>query len=291
MLEIIKNQQLTKKTENELTENFNVFLKDIEASEKKAQSIEVTDISQVKEMQEAREFRLELKDIRVKADKKRVELKAESLKYGKAVQTIYNFIESKIKPLEKHLELQEKFIEIKQEKEEMELREKRNKIVDDYLDFYNGTYDFGIMAQTDFDNLIKDLKEKKKVFLEMEQFKKEKAEREKKQAEEENKRIQAENEKLKEENKKIALEKEKAEKAKAEAEATLKAKTEEKEETMKSNTASFGYRNSKKQKTIEIVRQVKAITDAMYQSNLEERTKNAVGHHLQEAINILKLTI
>ena len=58
-------------------------------------------------MQEARIARLALRDIRIQADKTRKALKEESLRYGKAVQGVYNVIEYLITPIEKHLEERE----------------------------------------------------------------------------------------------------------------------------------------------------------------------------------------
>lgn len=81
--------------------------------------IEVTDESQKADMLAARETRLKLKDIRIAADKTRVELKEQSLREGRAIDGIANVIKALIVPAEEYLEKQEKFAENK-EKERLE---------------------------------------------------------------------------------------------------------------------------------------------------------------------------
>ena len=74
-----------------------------------ALAIKVTSIDQKAEMKLARTIRLELKGVRVAAEKKRVELKADALRMGKAIDGVNNLLLAAIVPLEKHLEEQEQF--------------------------------------------------------------------------------------------------------------------------------------------------------------------------------------
>lgn len=101
----------------------------------KAKTLVVTDGSQTREMKMAREARLALKDIRVNANKTRLALKEDSTRYGKAVQSVYNLIEGLITPAEKHLETQEKFVEIQEEKRKKELWSVRSSELLAYREF------------------------------------------------------------------------------------------------------------------------------------------------------------
>lgn len=76
-----------------------------------AKEIVVTDENDITTMAEAKEKRLNLKRIRVDADKTRKELKEQSLREGRAIDGIANVIKALIVPVEEHLEAQEKFAE------------------------------------------------------------------------------------------------------------------------------------------------------------------------------------
>lgn len=76
-----------------------------------AESIVVTDATQVTEMKAARENRLKLRALRVGADKIRKDLKEASLREGQGIQNVYNMIAGICEPLETRLEHAEKFAE------------------------------------------------------------------------------------------------------------------------------------------------------------------------------------
>ena len=61
----------------------------------------------------ARSMRLQLKEIRIKTEKKRVFLKEDSKKKGQAIDAVAKIIKSMITPTEEHLKLQEDFVKIK----------------------------------------------------------------------------------------------------------------------------------------------------------------------------------
>lgn len=77
----------------------------------KSKAIKVTSEDQIEEMQQARDLRLELKNLRVDADKTRATLKEGYLRGGNAVQAIFNDIRDIVKPEEERLLEQEKFAE------------------------------------------------------------------------------------------------------------------------------------------------------------------------------------
>lgn len=76
-----------------------------------ARLIKVTSVDQKREMKMARESRLALKDIRVKAEHARKRLKEDSTRRGKAIDGIANVLKALIEPIEEHLLEQETFAE------------------------------------------------------------------------------------------------------------------------------------------------------------------------------------
>lgn len=106
---------------------FNPFAAQINEWKELVAKLKVTSVEQVDEMKQARDGRLALQKVRTGADKKRKELKEESNKYNKAVQEVYNWIESEIKPMEEYLELQEKFKEVQEAKMKAERLIERQK--------------------------------------------------------------------------------------------------------------------------------------------------------------------
>ncbi|ATW62220.1 hypothetical protein CQ476_19 [TM7 phage DolZOral124_53_65] len=77
----------------------------------------VTDVTQIQEMSAAREKRLALKNARTTVERKRKELKEESLKTGRAIDAVARYIKEQIEPVEKYLEEQEKFKELREKAE------------------------------------------------------------------------------------------------------------------------------------------------------------------------------
>ncbi len=103
LLEVVKTNQLEQTTSVLLMDSFTPFYEQAKQWIEKAKMLKVTDASQKNEIKMAGVARKALKEIRVNADKKRKELKEDSTRYGKAVQSAYNLIESLIKPTEEYL--------------------------------------------------------------------------------------------------------------------------------------------------------------------------------------------
>jgi len=221
----------------ELSNAFGPFLVQAAEWKEKAESLVVTDVSQVKEMADAREARLALQKVRTSADKKRKELKEESLRYGKAVQDVYNLIEGTIKPIEEHLHLQEKFAEIQRQKEVDTITLKRNKELLPFAEFVAVNLDLGNMSESDYQNVLKGAMMLTKIKA------KEDAEAEAKrieveaEAKEERERIQKENERLRNEAKErealLAEERMKREAIEAEQKAAEEAERQRKDQERK----------------------------------------------------------
>lgn len=175
-----------------LKEKFIGFFEQAQQWKERAQSIEVTDVSQIAEMKQAREARLALRAVRIEADKMRKVLKEDSLRYGKAVQSVYNIIEGVCSPLEEHLEKQEKFIEIQEQNRKDALRRERESQLRGFEQYIPYGSDLGVMTDLDFHNLVEFVNFKRK-----EQEEQAKLEQEKqRQAQIEQDRIKAENEAL-----------------------------------------------------------------------------------------------
>lgn len=90
-----------------------------------AHQIVVTSEDQKREMRLARETRLALREIRVKAEHARKRLKEDSTRRGKAIDGMANVLKALIEPLEAHLLEQETFAERAEAKRRDDLRDAR----------------------------------------------------------------------------------------------------------------------------------------------------------------------
>ena len=201
LIKTIKESELDKNLEDLLNEKFQPFFKQTEEWKNKAETIKVTDISQREDMKMARIARIALSKIRIEANKTRVFLKEDSLKYGKTVQQVYNIIESKIKPIEFHLEQQEKFIQIQEAKIKEELRINRISKLGDLITLMPSVMKIEDLTEDEFNSLYNmtkaeslRLKEKEEKELREKQEAEQEAEQ---KAKEEQERINLENAKLK----------------------------------------------------------------------------------------------
>jgi hypothetical protein len=224
---IVADTGLEKETANMIVARFVQFMEQIAEWETKAKTLVVTDVAQIEEMRQAREARLILKNIRVDADKVRKELKEDSLRYGRAVQSVYNAIESRISPIEDHLMNQEKFAEIQESKRLNALRTTRQEELSEYREYVPLSLDLATLTDEEYtkfrDMVHLQHQEAMQRIADAEQTRREIAEA----AEKERQRLAAENAALIEKQKKImaaqreaariAEEKLKAEREKAEA--------------------------------------------------------------------------
>jgi hypothetical protein len=154
LVKVINESGVEKETAGTLQTSFNPFFEQAKEWAVKAKSIVVKDESDTDVMLQARESRLALKQIRVDANKKRKELKEDSLRYGKAVQGIYNVIEYFIVPIEKHLQEQEDFIKIKEEQRRNEIAEQRFNKLEKYSEFIPESISIKDLSDDDFDKLL-----------------------------------------------------------------------------------------------------------------------------------------
>jgi len=121
------------------------------------------------------------------------------LRYGKAVQGVYNFLEYKIKPIEDHLQSQEDFAKIAEQKRVDALRAERELLVNDLREFVGYGDDFGAMSQIAFDAVLASAKQQRADQLKHKEEAKKKHEAEVLRQAEDQRKMRAENERLRSE--------------------------------------------------------------------------------------------
>jgi hypothetical protein len=123
-----------------------------------ALAIKVTSIDQRAEMKLARTIRLELKGVRVAAEKTRKALKEDALRMGKAIDGVNNLLLAAIVPLEKHLEEQEQFGERLLEAERQATLARRSAELAPYLSEGQLVPALDVMSAEQFANYLEDAK-------------------------------------------------------------------------------------------------------------------------------------
>ena len=193
LMAVVQSSGLEAQTANYIQEKFSPFFEQAKEWKEKAEKLVVTDVSQKEEMKMARDARLTLRQVRISADKVRKNLKEDSIRYGKTVDGVYNIIESVVSPIEKHLEAQEKFEELYNQKVKAELREARMAVLSPYIQFVPYGIDFAAITEEDFEKIVSGAK------LQKEHAEKERLIKAKEEAEAAAKRL-AEQERLAKEN-------------------------------------------------------------------------------------------
>jgi len=236
---IVRDTQLEPAKADAVLERFSGAFEEARRLEDEARSIVVVDEGEVSKMQRAREIRLKLKNIRVGAENTRKQLKEQSLRECRAIDGVANVIKALIVPLEEHLEAQEKYAELAEQKRMAETVGKRRErllSLGANPDVYNIGPD---VSDAIFNALVKEIEKA----AEMQKAAAEAAEREraeKEQAEKERiAKIEKENERLriqqeKERRERAEREKEEAERLDIERRARLEAER-ELEETRKAD--------------------------------------------------------
>lgn len=221
-LELQKND-IGEETTLALRSTFMPFFDEANKIAKTAKGIIVTGEDQTDKMDAAREMRLAIKAIRVDADKKRKELKEDIIRTGSAIQGMYNIIKYLVVPIEEHLQKQEDFVKILEDKRKLELVEVRTKELRGFnmLETDITCYNLGEMSDEGYQQLRDSWETNFEMKLKLEREAEEKRIADKKAEVEERARIATENIKLKaerEESEKKAKEKLAKERAKLKAE-------------------------------------------------------------------------
>jgi hypothetical protein len=216
---IVAQSNVTEETKALLEDRFSGFLSQTQEWSEKAKLLVVTSDNQTEDMAKAKAARLALKAIRVEAERTRKALKEDSLRYGQAVQAVYNLIESQIKPIEEHLQLQEDFSKIKAANLRQELKESREAEIAPYRQFVPNIV-LEDMTEENFGKLFWACK------VQFEEAEKAKAIAEEKRIEDE-KAAELERLRIKEENEALRVELAKKEQERKEAEEKAKQELEE----------------------------------------------------------------
>lgn len=220
LIQVVEASGMEKTKAQVILDQFTGFFEQAKEWEAKAHTIVVTDVTQVKEMKQARDGRLVLKGIRTNVENVRKALKEQSLREGKAIDGIANVIKALIVPIEEYLELQEKFaLRIEAEKKSRIFMDRIVKI-SQYVSDPTSIYNIADMTDETFSALLESLEAKEAEKNALEQKMEEDHILKEKAESEERERIRQENIKLKAEAEK--REKEIAEEKKI-AEALLKA--------------------------------------------------------------------
>lgn len=121
----IRQANITESESAALEQAFAPFIEEAEQWRAKAESITVTSADDKEQIRDAKKTRIALKEIRCNVEKSRVKLKEESLRKGKAIDAVANFLKSLIAPLEERLQRQEDFAAIQEQKAKDALKERR----------------------------------------------------------------------------------------------------------------------------------------------------------------------
>lgn len=119
---IVKESELSEDKSSVLMSKFASFFVDVQVWEKKAKAIVVKDESQKVIMDQARQGRLFIRKVRLDIEKCRKELKEQSLREGKAIDKVSNFLKDALEPIETHLDKQEHFVEYREAEKEALVR-------------------------------------------------------------------------------------------------------------------------------------------------------------------------
>lgn len=199
LIKVAEETGLEKTQAETLLADFIPFIQQAKEWEQKAFALVVTDISQKKEMKEARAARLFLKDLRNDAEKVRKSKKEFYLRGGKAIDGINNILVAIIKPLEEHLEKQEKFAEVQEELAKEKLNQERIAALSPFVSdvsFFN----LKEMSQEGFEKLLSDSKVAYRAVKDAEKRAEEERLAKEKTDKEEQEKMRVENENLKKDN-------------------------------------------------------------------------------------------
>jgi hypothetical protein len=189
-------EDITPSTAANIAAQFGGFYEQAETWRQKALAIKVTSVADKENIAAAREARLALKNIRVGAEKTRKAMKEDSLRYGRAVDGAYNMLEHVVKPLEAHLEEQERIAERLEAERLNNLREVRSaRLREADPDHIHGV-DLATYFDDQFEKVLADVRDLRTLRLQREAAEEADRQQRLKEEEAERRRIQEENERL-----------------------------------------------------------------------------------------------
>lgn len=154
---VLKEKDIAKENAAQLIEAFGAPFTEAGKIIDGYQKIVVTSEDQTDLMGQAREQRLALKKVRTGVETKRKELKENALRTGQTIDFVAKYIKDSIEPAERHLELQEKFAEIKQAERKAKVKLARIDWLMQYTDNL-APYDLDNIGDEAFNELIAELK-------------------------------------------------------------------------------------------------------------------------------------
>jgi hypothetical protein len=192
---IVEQSGLERAKAESIWSNFEPYFNAASECSVKVNGLEITDVTQKKEMKLARDIRLELKKIRVAAEKTKKELKDSVLKEGRFIDATFNLIADATKPIEADLKEKEEFAKRKEAERIKKLVATRENALS-LLGVDIRFLDLAKMSDTDYDVLLEKSTREHEERLEMERRSEEEwLAREKAEAKE-RARIEAENARL-----------------------------------------------------------------------------------------------
>lgn len=195
---ILTEQNVAKENAKQLLEAFGAPFEEAGEILAEYKTIVVTEEDQFDLMADARSKRLALKNIRVDVEKKRKELKEDSLRTGRAIDSVAKFVKDAIEPAEKYLETQEKFAEMRQAERAAKVKAERVEKLMQYTDDLS-LYNMEGMTDDQFTTVLYSLKSQHETKLaEQKRIEDERIAQQKAEAEEQE-RIRVENAKLRKE--------------------------------------------------------------------------------------------
>jgi hypothetical protein len=145
---------LPQPTSEQLQAEFMPFFEAAHKVIEQSKSIKVQSASCTVEMKQARAARLQLKSIRVDVEKVRKSLKEDSLRTGKAIDGMANFLKFMIEPVEEYLDEQEKYGERLEREEREALRNERQEHAGKYLQDIPQSVDLSTIGEDEFLKLL-----------------------------------------------------------------------------------------------------------------------------------------
>ncbi len=149
---ILDEQGVSPESQKTLVEAFGGPFNEVGDILAKYQEIVITDDSTAEEVLHAREQRLALKNARTTVERKRKELKEDSLKTGRAIDAVARFVKETIEPAEKYLETQEKYKELKAAAQKAERLAARTSAIGKFTD--PALYNLNDMEEEAFQQLL-----------------------------------------------------------------------------------------------------------------------------------------
>lgn len=151
----INDSGLEKASAERIKEIFLPFWEATERWSDKAKALVVTSSDQLTEMKMAGEARKALKSIRVAVEKRRKELKEDSLRTGRAIDSIAKVLKERIEPIETYLDEQEKFAEREEAARKDAVEKDRTEALSKYPGLDLAFYDLRNMPEENFQQLLR----------------------------------------------------------------------------------------------------------------------------------------